>query len=105
MTWHTLDLWLVVAMVPFATANPILYAYIFNWRRSPEGRAVMNLSIGLALLVDIAVLYALVPWFPGKPIVAAGVYVLILLGMARFTVVLVRGLREQRRRKRAKARP
>jgi len=99
-----LDLWLVVAMVPFATANPILYAYIYNWRRSPEGRAVMTLSIGLALLVDLAVLYALLPWFPGKPAVAAVVYALILLGLARFTVVLVRGLREQCRRKRAKAR-
>jgi hypothetical protein len=95
----TLDLLLVVAMVPFATVNPFLYALIFNWRRSAEGRALMTCFVGLALLVDFAVLYALLPWFPAKPYVAAVVYALILTGFIRFTLVLVRELRSQHRRR------
>lgn len=97
---RAVDLWLVVAMVPFATVNPILYRLVFDWRRSPEGRALMTCFVGLALLVDFAVLYAALPKFPAKPYVAAGVYALILTGFVRFTLVIVRELRAQRRRRR-----
>jgi len=100
MSSETAALLLVVAMVPFFTVNPILYAYVTNWRRSREGRAVMHLFISLAALVDFAVLYRLVPWFPGKPIVAIVVYAAILIGGVRFTAILVRTLLEQRRKTR-----
>ena len=94
----TLDVLIVMAMVPFATVNPFLYWRIFNWRRSPEGRALMTCFVGFALLVDFAVLYAVLPRFPAKPYVAAAVYLLILSGFVRFTLVILRELRAQRRR-------
>lgn len=97
MNWELLGVWLVMAMVLPATANPILYGYVTHWRRSGEGRALMGMFVSLAALVDLAVLYYVLPWFPGKPIVAAGVYAAILVGMVRFTAILVRTLLEQRR--------
>ena len=99
MSWELLDVLLVVGMVPFATANPILYGFFFPWRQSREGRAVLNLMVGLAALVDFSVLYKFVPEFPGKEVVAAIVYAAILVAMARMTYALVRLLHVCRRRK------
>lgn len=99
MNWDLLSALLVYAMVPFATANPIAYAYVYNWRKSPEGRAVMTLLVSLAALVDFTVLFRIVPAFPGKSIVAVVVMAAILLGMVRLSVVIARALRDQRRAK------
>lgn len=96
---ETLKVALVLAMVPFATANPIMYAYVYNWRRSAEGRAVMNLLVSWAALIDLAVLFWAVPSFPGKSWVAIVVYLGILTGTVRLSVVIARALRNQRRRR------
>lgn len=98
MTFHTLGIVLVFIMVPFATANPILYGRVFRWRSSPEGRAVMTLCVGMALLIDLSVVYVLAPAIPARAIVACVVYALILTGLVRFTVVVIRALRDQHRR-------
>lgn len=97
MSWDLFNVGLVFAMVPFATLNPIAYAYVFNWRKSPEGRAVMNVLLSLAALVDFTVIFRLVPDFPSKPQITTVVFASILAGMVRLSVVILRTLRDQRR--------
>ena len=90
MSLQTIALLLVVAMVPFATLNPILYGVFFPWRQSREGRAMITLFTGFGLLVDFSIIYEVVPWFPGKWVVAIVVYAGILAGMAWLSYALVR---------------
>lgn len=103
MTWEGVAVALVLCMVPFANLNPVLYAKYFPWRATKEGRAVVLSWVGLALLIDAATFYMLVPSFPGKPLVAVVIYAVILVGLIRWTVVLLRLLKVCSRR-RAKTR-
>jgi hypothetical protein len=56
------DTWAVVLVIiaaPPATLFPFCFAYISRgiWWRNPTGRALMTSSTGLALLIDISLLY------------------------------------------------
>lgn len=81
---------LVIAMVVPATMFPILYHRRQPWWRTLQGRAIMTLSTGFALLVDAAVLYELVPAFPGKDIARLVIYTVILAGFCWLNVALLR---------------
>lgn len=97
-TLDVIALGLLLVMVPAATAFPILYAWQ-PWSSEAVGRALMLSSVGLALLVDFAVLYRLldgeIP--PGVRVV---VYLLIAVGMYYQLFNLVRAQRRRRRRRR-----
>lgn len=59
MSADTLAVVLVVLAAPPATLFPPFYAWISRgrWWRNPTGRALMASSTGLALLIDISLLY------------------------------------------------
>jgi hypothetical protein len=44
-------------MAPAATLFPLLYGLTTPWWRSLIGRALMTKAVGLALLIDISLLY------------------------------------------------
>lgn len=74
---------LVLAAAPAATAVPVLYAWRArrNWFRTVLGWALMTSSTGLALLVDISLLYQ---WlgdnYALRDVVRLSVYSLIVAG-------------------------
>lgn len=59
MSADALALWLIIAAAPPATLFPFCFAYISRgiWWRNPAGRALMTSSTGLALLIDISLVY------------------------------------------------
>ena len=83
MNAETFALLLVIAMVPFTTTAAIVYLTLYPWRRSREGWALATVIASFALLIDLAVLYELVPGFPGKPGVRIALYALILAGQVQ----------------------
>ncbi|WP_310962159.1 putative phage holin [Nocardioides terrisoli] len=54
---RTVALWIIVAAAPAATAVPIVYAATARWWRSLIGRAMMTSAVGLALLVDLSLIF------------------------------------------------
>lgn len=77
-------------MAPPATLFPIRYAFR-PWYRSLIGRALMIHSVGLALRIDISLLYkAFGDDYPGRDIVRLAVYTLIWLGVTFQCVALIR---------------
>jgi hypothetical protein len=72
---------LVLSAAPAATLFPIFYAFTSPWWRSLTGRALMTSSVGLALLIDISLLYQ---WLGDdyylRDHVRLGVYALISAG-------------------------
>jgi hypothetical protein len=86
----TIALILVLLMAPPATLFPILYAFR-PWYRSLIGRALMTHSVGLALLIDISLLYkAFGDDYPGRDIVRLAVYSVILVGVTGQCIALIR---------------
>ena len=57
MNADDLALYMVFAMAPAATAFPLLYGLTSPWWRSLVGRALMTKAVGLALLIDISIVY------------------------------------------------
>lgn len=59
MSVDTIALWLIIAAAPPATLFPFCFAYVSRgvWYRNPIGRALMTSSTGLALLLDISLIY------------------------------------------------
>lgn len=59
MSADQLAVFLVLIIAPPATVFPFCFAWISRgiWWRNPAGRALMTSSVGLALLVDISLLY------------------------------------------------
>lgn len=80
MSAETFALLLVIAMAPFATIAAGVYLALYPWRSSREGWALATVITSFALLIDLAVLYELVPGFPGKAAVRIALYALILAG-------------------------
>ena len=73
---------LVLCMAPAATLFPILYGFTTPWWTSLVGRALMFTSTGLALLVDISLVYQ---WLGDdyflRDVVRLTVYSVILTGV------------------------
>lgn len=90
LTWEHVAAAEVFLMVPFVTAFPILYGLFWPWHTTPQGRAIFTKSVGMALLVDLAVLYRLFPdHLPPKAVVASFVYAVILAGQIGLVVALL----------------
>ena len=101
MSADTIALILVALIAPFATLNVVLYAFM-PWYRSLIGWRLMASDLGLALLVDISLLYN---WlgdnYALRDVVRLSVFTLVLLGAVFATVTLIAALRERHREKRA----
>lgn len=90
MNADVIALILVLAMAPPATLFPILYAFR-PWWKSLIGRALMTHSVGLALLIDISLLYkAFGDDYPGRDVVRLAVYAVILVGVTGQCIALIR---------------
>lgn len=81
MTADHIAVILVALAAPAATAFPIIYALTSPWWRSLLGWALMHAAVGLALLIDISLLYA---WlgddYAARDAVRLSVYALIVVG-------------------------
>lgn len=74
---------LIIAAAPPATLFPFVYAWVARgvWWHNPTGRALMASSVGLALLIDIALAYkAFGDDYALRDAVRIAVYALIALG-------------------------
>ena len=86
---------LLVAMVPPATAFPVLYATRSPWYKSPTGRGLMLSSLAMALLVDFSVLFRLLG-FPAPDWLRVLVFGLILTSLCLSVRNLLRLQRQGR---------
>lgn len=81
------------ATIP-ATAIPIIYSRV-HWWRTLTGKAVMTQSVGLALLIDISIIYQVVGSnYPGRDFVRLGVYAFLVAGEWCLMTALIRALRK-----------
>ena len=83
MSVDTVALILIACAAPPLTMFVPYYAWVARgvWYRNPAGRALMVSTSGLALLVDISLLYAVFgDNYPGRDIVRLTVYVWVVLG-------------------------
>ena len=95
MSADTVAVILVLAAAPAATLYPILYAFR-PWHRSLIGRALMTHSVGLALLIDISLLYkAFGDNYPLRDAVRLTVYSLILAGSWLQLIALLKSRRDR----------
>lgn len=95
MSLETIAVAVVVAGVIPATLFPILYAR-GPWRRSFVGRALMTKAIGIALLIDFAVVSHFTPW-DTPTAVAVLVYGLVVGGVwLQFLALIVVRYRSRR---------
>lgn len=83
---------IALAAIP-ATLFPLIYSRSPWWRSSP-GRAVMTLSVGLALLVDLSLVHLVALTWAGWPAVTVAVYALITVGLYWLLYALIRARRE-----------
>lgn len=71
----------VAAIAPFATAFTVIYFWTVPWWQTIIGRAMLASSAGLALLVDISLLYQ---WlgddYQQRDIVRLSVFFTVLIG-------------------------
>lgn len=101
MSADTIALVMVAIMAPFATLNVILYA-LYPWYRSLIGWRLMAGDLGLALLIDISLLYkAFGDSYALRDVVRLTVYALVLVGVLFTTCTLILAQRERRRVRRA----
>lgn len=83
MSADTVSLLLIVVAAPPLTMFVPYYAWVARglWWRNPAGRALMVSTSGLALLVDISLLYAVFgDDYPLRDVVRLTVYAWIALG-------------------------
>lgn len=99
MTADLVRLILVVAMVPFVTANIFLYGVGSPWYKSTIGWWLFCDVLGLGLLVDITVVYKFLgDDYSARDIVSITVFSIILAGAVFGTVTLARELIRRRNR-------
>lgn len=95
MSADTLAVILVALAAPPATLFPFVYA-TRPWYRSLLGRALMTKAIGIALLIDISLLYN---WlgddYALRDVVRLTVYSLITCGVWFQFIALVRTIRKR----------
>lgn len=81
MTADTIALMLVIGTAPPATLFALVYGFTTPWWRTMIGRALLISSTGLALLVDISLLYQwLGDQYALRDVVRLMVYAFIFLG-------------------------
>ena len=98
MTADTAAVLLVVAAAPAATAFPLWYGLTAPWWRSLIGRALMTKAVGLALLIDISILYKFLgDDYALRDVVRLTVYALITVGVwMQFSALLLEQHRARR---------
>ena len=81
----------LVALMAFpATMFPIIFGLTGPWWRTLVGRALMTKSVGLALLIDISLLYTIFgDDYAARDAVRLGVYGFILAGVWLQFIALV----------------
>lgn len=99
MSADTIAVLMIVGMAPPATLFPIIYGFTAPWWKSLVGRALMTKAVGLALLIDITIIYN---WFgddyPLRDAVRFTVFLFILLGTwMQLIALLVERYRVRRR--------
>lgn len=57
MSADTIAVLLVLGMAPPATLFPIIYGITSPWSKTLVGRALMTKAVGMALLIDITLIY------------------------------------------------
>lgn len=81
MDADTVALALIVIAAPPATLFPLVLGFTTQWWRRPITRALMTKAVGLALLIDISLVYT---WFGDdyalREVVRLTVFALIALG-------------------------
>ena len=98
MSTETLALIIVWAAAPAATLVPIIYGITASWWRSLTGRALMTSAVGLALLIDLSLIFR--AWdghLQTKREIALVIYVLICAGSWLMLLALVRAQLRSRR--------
>jgi len=88
--FEPVDLLIYAATLP-AVIFPVLYASRSNWRATLPGRALMQLSVSLAVvlvLVTIATLFGNV--YPYRDAVRVAAYLFLVVSLWRQVVVLLR---------------
>jgi hypothetical protein len=86
-----LALWIIWAAAPPATLVPILYGFTARWWASLSGRALMTSALGLALLIDLSLMFR--SWeghVDLKQRIALVVYALICVGAWLMLFSLIR---------------
>lgn len=92
--------WLILAAAPPATLFPVLYAWVARgrWWKHVTGRALMTSSVGLALLIDIFLVYQ---WlgddYALRDEVRLAVFAIITAGAYQTCYALVSSTRPSRR--------
>lgn len=94
--------WMMFGMVIPATGFPLLYLTFYHWHRKPIGRALMTKAVGMLLLIDFSVFFALTndQWGWAAEIQFI-VFAVILLGLWYQFIVFLKIKRESDREKRA----
>lgn len=73
---------LIMAAAPPATLFPLVYGFTAPWWRSLVGRALMVKAVGLALLIDVSIVYQIFgDDYPLRDAVRLGVFSLITVGV------------------------
>lgn len=98
MSADTAAVLLILVAAPAATAFPIVYGLTSPWYRSLLGRALMTKAVGLALLIDISLIYQ---WLGDdyflRNVVRLTVYSLIAAGVwMQCTALVVEKVRARR---------
>lgn len=88
---HAIGVIIIMILAVPVTIVPIFYYFVFPWREYLEGKAVMISAVGLALLVDLSLLFKIadIPLVV-KLGIADGVYALVLVGSIYKLAALIR---------------
>ena len=98
MSADLIRLVLLCSMVPFVTANVVIYGLCMPWYRSLVGWRVFLTDLGLAALVDISFVYHFLgDNYSARDIVSITVFAIVLAGAVFCTVTLVQALIRRRR--------
>ena len=103
MSADTVAVLLVLVAAPPATLFPLIYGFTVRWWTFWIGRALLTSSVGLALLIDISLLYK---WLGDdyllRDIVRLTVYAIIAVGAwLKLASILIEKRRSRRSRRRS----
>jgi hypothetical protein len=89
-TWYAVSVVFMYLIAIPANGFPIIYGTFFPWFKSWLGRALFTKAIGIALLVDTAVLYQLLgDDYPGRGLIRFIAFGTVLIGIyLQFFVVV-----------------
>lgn len=99
--------WIVAAeFLLFLAALTVFVVYYTvssrgQWRRSAEGRHMVQFRSALVVFGVMGVVHAIVPAYPGRDIVRVAVVGAITLGAVRGAVLVIRAQRASRRARNA----